>query len=147
MPLLSSKEHLQYTIVIVKCQKYMVNTKIKVAVIEDDQSITDIYRFKLEHEGFAVAVAHDGQEGLKVIEQFEPELILLDLRMPVMSGDEMLSHLRSTDWGSNIKVIVLTNISKDEAPTGLRFLNVDRYIVKAHHTPNQVVDVIREVIG
>ncbi len=125
----------------------MANTQTKVAIVEDDQSITDIYRFKLEHEGFAVAVAHDGQEGLKVIKDFNPELILLDLRMPVMSGDIMLGHLRATDWGSNIKVIILTNISKDEAPTGLRFLNVDRYIVKAHHTPNQVVDVIRDVLG
>lgn len=125
----------------------MANTQTKVAIVEDDQSITDIYRFKLEHEGFAVAVAHDGQEGLKVIKDFNPELILLDLRMPVMSGDIMLGHLRATDWGSNIKVIILTNISKDEAPAGLRFLNVDRYIVKAHHTPNQVVDVIRDVLG
>ncbi len=145
--LLSDKEHLQYTIVIIKCQKHMVNKQTRVVIVEDDQSIIDIYKFKLEHEGFAVTEAHDGQEGLQIIKEFDPELILLDLRMPVMSGDIMLAHLRATEWGSDIKVIVLTNISKDEAPPGLRFLNVDRYIVKAHHTPNQVVEVIREVLG
>lgn len=64
-----------------------------------------------------------------------------------MSGDIMLEKLRATEWGSSIRVIVLTNISKAEAPMNLRFLNVDRYIVKAHSTPSQVVAVVREVLG
>jgi DNA-binding response OmpR family regulator len=79
-------------------------------------------------------------------ETFQPDLILLDVRMPYMNGDEMLEHVRSTEWGSRPRVIILTNISKDEAPMKLRFLNVDRYIVKAHYTPQQVVDVVREVL-
>jgi hypothetical protein len=64
-----------------------------------------------------------------------------------MGGSEMLAHLRSERWGSEIRVIVLTNISKDEAPPALRFLHVDRYIVKAHHTPAQVVSIVHEVLG
>lgn len=126
--------------------KYMANTQTKVAIIEDDQSIIDIYKFKLEHEGFAVAVALDGKEGLSVVKDFAPDLILLDLRMPIMNGDVMLEQLRATEWGSAIHVIILTNISKDEAPARLRLLHVDRYIVKAHHTPQQVVDIIEEVL-
>jgi CheY-like chemotaxis protein len=66
--------------------------------------------------------------------------------MPVMSGDVMLEKLRQTDWGANIRVVVLTNISRDEAPMGLRLLNVDRYVVKAHHTPAQVLDIIEEIL-
>jgi CheY-like chemotaxis protein len=66
--------------------------------------------------------------------------------MPIMNGDEMLERLRSTNWGKDIKVIILTNISKDEAPSNLRFLDVERYIVKAHHTPQQVIDIIQEVL-
>lgn len=64
-----------------------------------------------------------------------------------MSGDTMLEKLRSTDWGSDIRVIILTNISKSEAPMGLRLLNVDRYIVKAHYTPSQVANIVEEVLA
>ena len=120
--------------------------KQKIAVIEDNQAIADMYRFKLETEGYIVNVAYNGVEGLALIKSFKPELILLDIKMPVMSGDVMLTKLRSTNWGNTLKVIVLTNISKDEAPAGLRLLNVERYIVKAHHTPQQVIDIIKEVL-
>ncbi len=124
----------------------IVPVKTKIEIVEDEPTIAHMYRFKLEHEGYLVEVAYDGQEGLGVAERFGPDLILLDLKMPVMSGDVMLEHLRSTDWGSSIRVVVLTNISKDEAPPRLRFLDVDRYIVKAHHTPKQIVEIIEEVL-
>lgn len=119
----------------------------KVAIVEDELAICQIYQFKLENEGFTVKTAHNGKDGLKLIEEFMPDLVLLDLRMPVMTGDAMLEKLRSEDWGSSIRVIVLTNISKEEAPRSLRFLAVDRYIVKAHHTPSQVVAIVNEVLG
>lgn len=119
----------------------------KITIVEDDQPIAQMYKFKLESAGFKISLAHDGQEGLEVIQKETPDLILLDLRMPVMTGDEMLEKLRQTDWGSSIRVIVLTNISRDEAPRSLSLLNVDRYIVKAHHTPQQVLDVIHEVLN
>lgn len=105
-----------------------------------------LYRHKLETEGFAVFTAGNGQEGLEVCERERPDIILLDLLMPMMGGAEMLSRLRAFEWAGDIRVIVLTNISKDEAPGALRFLNVDRYAVKAHHTPAQVVDMVKEVL-
>lgn len=118
----------------------------KIAVIEDDMPIAQMYEFKLDHAGYQVKTAHDGLEGLKLCEEFLPDLILLDLRMPKMSGDEMLEKLRSKDWGANMRVVILTNISRDEAPMNLRLLNVDRYIVKAHHTPQQVLEIIEEIL-
>lgn len=124
----------------------MHEDKTKIVIVEDNVAIAHMYRFKLENEGYLVAVAYDGLQGLEVIESFMPDLILLDLKMPVMTGDIMLEKLRSTKWGSDIRVIVLTNISRDEAPAGLRLLNVDRYVVKAHHTPKQIVDIIEEVL-
>ena len=120
--------------------------KTKIAVIEDETAIADMYCFKLEHEGFEVKKALDGLQGLELCESFLPDLILLDLRMPHMSGDEMLKKLRETEWGSHMRVVILTNISRDEAPASLRFLNVDRYIVKAHVTPAQVVRTVEEVL-
>ena len=119
----------------------------KAVVVEDDSDLQFLYKHKLELEGFEVFIAGNGVEGLEIIERERPEIILLDLLMPVMSGSEMLAHLRSKRWGSDVRVIILTNISKDEAPPALRFLHVDRYIVKAHHTPAQVVHMVHEVLG
>jgi CheY-like chemotaxis protein len=120
---------------------------IKAVVVEDDNDLQFLYKHKLEVEGFDVVVANNGAEGLEVIERHRPDVVLLDLLMPVMSGPEMLAHLRSKEWGSEVRVVILTNISKDEAPPALRFLRVDRYVVKAHHTPSQVVNIVRELLG
>lgn len=119
----------------------------KAVVVEDDHDLQFLYKLKLEREGFEVCVAKNGAEGLEIIKQFRPAIILVDLLMPVMGGTEMLAHLRTEAWASNIRVVVLTNISKDEAPQALRFLRVDRYVVKAHYTPAQIVDIVREVLG
>lgn len=118
-----------------------------ILIVEDEPAIARMYQFKLEKEGYKVRSAYNGAQGLELAEKMKPDLILLDLRMPVMSGDEMLAKLRAKGWGSSIRVVILTNISKAEAPSSLRFLNVDRYIVKAHYTPAQVVGIVEEVLS
>jgi len=118
----------------------------KICIVEDERSIATMYEFKLKQSGYEVYIAGDGVSGLALIEKVRPELVLLDLMLPEMDGADLLEKLRATDWGSGIKVIVLTNISKDEAPQKLRFLNVERYIVKAHFTPKQVLHTIQEVL-
>ena len=121
--------------------------KIKIAVIEDELSICEMYQMKLKNADYEVKSAQNGQDGLILAENFKPQLILLDLKMPIMNGDEMLAKLRQTDWGAKIRVIILTNISRDEAPRNLQFLNVDRYIVKAHYTPSQVLEIVNEILS
>lgn len=123
-----------------------MSTTKKIAVIEDEPSICEMYRMKLSANGYEVKTAHDGKEGLELAENFKPDLILLDLMMPIMTGGEMLAKLRETDWGANVRVIILTNISRDEAPKELQFLHVDRYIVKAHHTPAQVLEIVDNIL-
>lgn len=118
-----------------------------IAIVEDEASIRRLYETKLSYEGFRVSTAVNGSDGYKLLKQEPPDLLLLDLRMPGMSGDELLAKVRATEWGADIRVIILTNLSRDEAPSALRFLNVDRYIVKAHYTPSQVVDIVREVLA
>lgn len=120
---------------------------VKIAVIEDESAIRNMYELKLNAVGFEVKTAENGNKGLALCDSFHPNLILLDIRMPEMNGDEMLARLRETEWGSEIRVIILTNISRAEAPHSLRILNVDRYIVKAHYTPSQVVQTVQEVLG
>lgn len=120
--------------------------KKKITIVDDDAPIREMYKLKLEAAGYDVSTANDGASALHVLEHVKPDLILLDIRMPHLPGNEVLKRVRDTDWGENIKCIVLTNISKDEAPQDFRFLSVDRYIVKVHYTPNQVLEIIQEVL-
>ena len=115
----------------------------KVAIVEDDQAISQMYRIKFETEGYQVETASNGKLGLELTEKMRPDIILLDLMMPEMNGDEMLKQLRKTDWGKDIKVIVLTNVGEQEAPEGLSELGVRRFIVKAEMTPRQVAEMVK----
>lgn len=120
---------------------------INIVIVEDNPAIANMYAFKLEHEGHVVRLAPNGAIGLQVCREEQPDIVLLDLMMPVMGGEEMLQKLRATEWGASIRVVILTNLSKSEAPHALRFLSVDRYVVKAHTTPAQVADIVHEVLG
>ncbi|MEX0919658.1 MAG: response regulator [Candidatus Saccharimonadales bacterium] len=120
--------------------------KAKIALIEDDLAIVQMYRMKFEAEGFDVAYASDGQQGLDVVKEFKPDLVLLDLMMPIMGGAEMLEIMRKEDWGKDIKVIILTNMGESEAPTNLKDLGVDSFIVKADLTPKQVAERVTQAL-
>lgn len=115
----------------------------KIAIIEDDQAISQMYRIKFESEGFTVETAENGKIGLELVENMEPDIILLDLMMPEMGGDEMLAQLRKQPWGANIPVIILTNMGEQEVPDTVRQLGVKRFILKADMTPKQVVDLVK----
>lgn len=115
----------------------------KIAIIEDDLAISQMYRIKFEAENYEVETAENGRLGLEMIEKMQPDIILLDLMMPEMSGDEMLKAMRATDWGKNIKVIILTNMGEQEAPPILKDLGVRKFIVKAEMTPRQVAEMVK----
>jgi len=115
----------------------------KVAIIEDDQAISQMYRIKFEAEGYIVETAENGKLGLELAENMKPDIILLDIMMPIMNGDEMLARLRNTPWGKNIKVIVLTNKGEQEIPEEVRKLGVSALILKADMTPRQVAELVK----
>ena len=115
----------------------------KIAIIEDDQAISQMYRIKFEAEGYEVETADNGKLGLELAEKIQPDIILLDLMMPEMNGDEMLQNLRQTAWGKSIPVIILTNMGEQEAPEILKELDVRRFIVKAEMTPRQVAEMVK----
>lgn len=118
----------------------------KIAIIEDDQVINQMYRMKFEAAGFSVATASDGESGVKMAEKFKPNIILLDLQMPHMNGAEALEIIRKSSWGSKTPVIILTNLGEEEAPKTLRALGIHSYIVKAELTPSQVVARVQEAL-
>ncbi|HSX23523.1 MAG TPA: response regulator [Candidatus Saccharimonadales bacterium] len=119
----------------------------KIAIIEDDQAISQMYRIKFEAENYEVETAENGKLGLGLAEKMKPDIILLDLMMPEMTGDEMLEKMRKTAWGKDIRVIILTNMGEQEAPPSLKELGVKRFIVKAEMTPRQVAEMVKKELA
>jgi DNA-binding response OmpR family regulator len=97
----------------------------KIAIIEDDEAISQMYRIKFEAEGYEVETAENGKLGLELCRDMHPHIVLLDLMMPIMTGEEMLAHLRKTSWGKKTKVIILTNRGEQEIPPEVKALGVD----------------------
>lgn len=123
---------------------YNTSMATKIAIIEDDQAISQMYRMKFEAEGYAVETAENGKLGLELCEEFKPDIILLDLMMPEMNGDEMLEKLRATPGGKKIEVVILTNMGEQEIPEKVKELGVAAVILKADMTPRQVADLVKQ---
>ena len=119
----------------------------KVAIIEDDPVISQMYRMKFQAEGFEVQMAANGKLGVALVDKMRPDVILLDLRMPEMSGAEALALIRKHDASRHTPVLILTNVGEEEAPASLQSLGVHSYIVKADLTPSQVVERVKEALG
>ena len=119
----------------------------KIAIIEDDSVISQMYRMKFEADGFEVQIANNGRDGIALVQEFSPDFVLLDLQMPLMNGDEALKQMRKTDWGKTIPVMILTNLGEEEAPKDIRSLGIESYIVKADLTPRQVVERVKTSLG
>ena len=118
----------------------------KIAIIEDDQAISQMYRMKFEADGFDVSLADNGRSGVDLVKSFMPDMVLLDLQMPEMTGNEALAHIRAQPWGAKIPVIILTNLGIEESPKELKELGIHSYIVKAELTPSQVVARVKEAL-
>jgi DNA-binding response OmpR family regulator len=119
----------------------------KIAIIEDDPVISQMYRMKFEADGFDVQLADNGKRGVALAEAFAPDLILLDVNMPEMDGTEALRIIRKATWGKDIPVIVLTNMGEEESPKELRSLGIESYIVKANLTPREVVQRVKDALS
>ena len=121
---------------------------IKVALIEDDAAIVNMYvtRFNLTG-GFEVRVANDGLHGLELIADFKPDIILLDMMMPRMSGVETLTRLRKLPKGETYKVIALTNMKDTDTVNTIKLLHVSDYLVKAENSPGAIIERVRSIVG
>lgn len=126
----------------------MSDAKPQVLIIEDDHAISDMYvqRFDLEG-GFEVEVAANGQAGLDSLQHSTPDIVLLDMMMPTMSGLEALEKIRKMPHGKSIKVIALTNMNDPDTVQKIKKLGVTQHIVKANSTPGTVIDTVRQIIG
>jgi CheY-like chemotaxis protein len=116
--------------------------KQKILVIDDEPTLITAIVDKFTREGFEVLTAANGQEGLKTALKKHPDLILLDIIMPVMDGITMLSQLRKNLWGKNVKVILLTNLSDPGNAGEIIRKSVSGYLIKSNW---KLVDVVKQV--
>jgi DNA-binding response OmpR family regulator len=115
-----------------------------IVVAEDDRFYSSIFKTKLTKEGFDVVIAENGEEALKAIKARRPELLLLDLIMPVKDGFGVLKDLRADSKLKDLKVIVATNLSQEEDKQRVMALGAIDYVVKTNVSINEMVEIIKK---
>ncbi len=118
----------------------------KILLVEDDQSLREIYGIRLTAEGYEIVPAGDGEEALAVAVRERPDLIISDVMMPKISGFDMLDILRSTPETKDIKVIMMTALSSDDQRERGESLGADRFLVKSQVGIEDVVNAVHEVL-
>lgn len=125
----------------------MEKNKKKILLVEDDLFILGMYSGKLKEEGFDLKTAEDGASALKMAKENIPDLILLDIIIPVMNGFEVLAEIKKDKNLENVPVVMLTNLGqKKDIERGLK-MGAQDYIIKAHFAPSEVMDKIRKILG
>jgi CheY-like chemotaxis protein len=124
--------------------------KIKVLIVEDSNLINKVYTSELISEGFDVTSANNGEEGIKIALEEQPDIILLDIIMPVMDGLTMMNLLRNENqYGKKVPIILLTSLSPNEEKIMEEIVKGEPayYLVKSECKPSDVVEKIRERLG
>ncbi|TWP21552.1 response regulator [TM7 phylum sp. oral taxon 346] len=121
----------------------MDTRKRKILLVEDDTALASVYRSRLELEGFDVCEANNGEDALSLAVSEHPDLILLDVMMPKISGFDVLDILRNTPETTNIRVIMLTALSQPKDKERAEQLGVDDYLVKSQVVIGDVVERVR----
>ncbi len=119
-----------------------------ICIVDDDESIQDIYRTKFVNEGFIVIVAANGEEGVRLIKSKRPDVILLDIQMPVLDGLGVLRILKEDAELTKIPVVVLSNIDDDTVFQRVEELSsAQYYLIKSLTEAQKVVDIVLKALG
>jgi DNA-binding response OmpR family regulator len=122
-------------------------THKKIMIVEDEKVLADALEIKFQHEGFKVFKAENGQVGLDMIKQNKPDIVLLDLMMPVMDGKTMLRRLRETPDFKYLPVVVLTNAGEvDNIKETKQYDNASAFLIKSNINPEDVVKVVKDLL-
>lgn len=119
----------------------------KILIVEDEKPLLDVLSDVLKENGCTVISAQDGEEGLKTALAEHPDLILLDIIMPVMDGLEMLKEMRKDDWGKQADVMLLTNVSDNEKLAEALEVGAFDYLVKSDHTIESIASAVKEKLA
>lgn len=121
--------------------------KSKILIVEDNKSLQESLWQKLKQLGYEVFIASDGEEGLALSLEQKPDLILLDILMPKMNGDEMLEKLREDSWGKKANVLILTNVGDDDdMMQKISSYNPSYYLLKANNSLDELTNKIKELL-
>ncbi len=120
--------------------------KAKILIVEDDDFLRSLAVSKVTNEGHEVSVAADGEQALEILKTETPELILLDLMLPGVSGFEVLQNVKSNPVMADTKVIVFSNLGADEDIIKARELGADEYMVKSNFTLDELVAKIQDML-
>lgn len=118
----------------------------KIVIVEDNIDLAQIYKAKLEAIGYTCFIAYNGIVGLYFIQKEIPDLVLLDLMVPDIAGDQILLRMRASNWGKNVPVYVLSNLNEEDAPKGLRELGIAGYSVKANMANDQLEQTVNSIL-
>lgn len=116
----------------------MANAKPKILLIEDDDDQLMMYEIALKKAGFSVIFARNGKQGIIMSLKYKPDLILLDLVLPDMSGQETLTELKNLHATRDIKVVILSNLNKQEVIEECYDLGAEDFIIKMQFLPREV---------
>ncbi len=123
-----------------------MNKHPKIAIVEDDEFILNIYETKFNEEKFEVFSSDNGASGIELIKKEIPDIVLLDILLPKKDGYEVLAEIKKLEKTKNIPVILLTNMGqKDSIEKGMK-LGASDYLIKAHFTPSEVVGKVKSIL-
>lgn len=125
----------------------MAAKKAKLLLVEDDIPLRDMYQTRLTVDGYEVITASNGEEGLARAVEEKPDLILLDIMMPKISGFDVLEILKNTPETKNIPIIVLTALIQEEDIKRAKEGGAVEYIIKSSSTPAEVIEKIEKVLA
>lgn len=125
----------------------MTDNKKKILLVEDDETLAGVYTERFEAEGFDVKHVSNGEDALSNAIDYKPELILLDVMMPKISGFDVLDILRNTPETTNIKIVMLTALSQPKDKERAEQLGVDDYLVKSQVIISDVVERVKYHLG
>lgn len=117
-----------------------------IVLVEDDPALAEIYKTRLEVQGYTVFVAYNGIIALYFIQKDMPDLVLLDLMIPDISGADVLRTMRRSSWGKDIPVYVVSNLSQEQAPQDIAQLGIAGYSVKANLAYGQVDEIANKIL-
>lgn len=119
----------------------------KILIVEDELALNEAYEIILKKDGHKVFVAYDGEQALKLADSLEPDLILLDLRMPRVSGIEFLEKYQLIKKHPAVKVIVFSNLDSQKEIDKAYNLGAHRYMLKAWASPKELIKLVRETLA
>ena len=125
----------------------MTNKKNTILIVEDEIDLRILLKQKLIKNGFTILEADNGEMGLRMALEKHPDIILMDIVMPIMDGLTMLKELRKDEWGKNVTAIILSNLSEAEKVDAGMEKNVYDYLVKSDWEPDNIVSLINEKLN